>query len=204
MAKTFITKMHKQGLVKYAAFSKEASNCSRFVTDALIASVTDISIKKRLIKSNRFTPSTVGNVTIANTKSNVYVVCEKGVISKFLSTPTKENVRCFLDRLNGYQPELEGNIHPKQVNGIHKEAQWLEGVGVGAWFELHATSLSDQYRYRRISPYGNIDVEGLYRINDKRFSYEQNYKFVHYSNCAFYHIEQNGVIYRFDLIKTLS
>ena len=200
-AKIYINRMRDTGLIKYAAFSKNASNCSRFVTDTLIASVTNKKIVKSLIKSNRFTPSTVGNVVNANTTKQVKVVCERGLISKFTSTPARENTRCFLDRLNDYKPNFIGNIQPMHVDGVHEKAQWLEGVGAGAWFELHKTSSPNQYRFRRISPYGNVDVNGLYKVNDTTFNYEEVYSFEHYSNCSFYHIEQKKTIYRFDLIK---
>ncbi len=203
-AKTFITQMQNIGLIKYAAFSKNASNCSRFVTDTLIASVTNKNIVKSLVKSYRFTPSTVGNVVKANTTKQVKKVCESGLISKFRSTPAKENIRCFLDRLNYYEPNSTGNINPVQVNGVHEDAQWLEGIGAGAWFELHKTSSNEEYRYRRISAHGNVDVNGLYKVNDAKFNYEEAYTFVHYSNCSFYHIEQKNTIYRFDLISVIN
>ncbi len=203
-AKRFITKLQKQEMVNYAAFSKEASNCSRFVTDTLIASVTKESIKKQLKKSYRFTPSTVGNVVKANTSDYVFEVSEKGEISKFMSSPSKENIRCFLDRLNGHSPSDIGNLKPKPVDDVNGKAQWLEGIGAGAWFELNSTSTRDEYKFRRISPYGNVDVRGIFKVNKDTFNYNEAYKFVHYSNCAFYHIEQNKTIYRFDLIKEIN
>ena len=68
--------MQKQGLIRYAAFIKNASNCARFVTSALIASVTD-KYQKEIDNSQNFTPSTVGNVVVSDTKSMVYEVSEK-------------------------------------------------------------------------------------------------------------------------------
>jgi len=203
-AKLFITDLQQQGLISYAAFSKKASNCSRFVTDALIASVTKESIKKRLRNSYRFTPSTVGNVVKANTEDYVFEISVKGNISKFSSSPSKENLRCFLDRLNKYNPTDIGNLKPKLIDGVNGKAQWLEGIGAGAWFELDVTSSKDLYQFKRISPYGNIDVHGIFKVNNNTFNYEESYQFVHYSNCAFYHIEQNNTIYRFDLIEEIN
>ena len=203
-AKTFITEMQNMGMIKYAAFSKNASNCSRFVTDTLIASVTDNGTRKRLVKSKWFTPGTVGNVVKASTIYEVNVVSQLGLISKFTSTPARENIRCFLDRLKSYVPNSIGNINSLKVKGVHEGAQWLEGIGAGAWFELHNAPNNNEYRFRRISPYGNIDVNGLYKVNDSSFKYEDSYNFVHYSNCSFFHIEQNNKTYKFDLVKEIN
>jgi len=203
-ARAHITSQQERHFIRYAAFIKEASNCARFVTTALIASVTDMSIRKKLVKSERFTPSTVGNVVIANTGEYAYQVSEKGIVSKFESSIGAENIRCFLDRLKDHKPNYIGSIEPKDVDHAHEKAQWLEGIAAGAWFELHATPVSDEYRFRRISPDGNIDVDGLYRVSDNSFNYEVHYKFMHYSNCSFYHVEQHNKRYRFDLIDRIN
>ena len=106
-ARTHITKMQEKDFIRYAAFIKNACNCARFVTDTLIASITSTKIKKRLIGSKRFTPSTLGNVVIANTEKEVFQVSETGEISIFKSTVSKENRRLFLDRLPNHIPSFE-------------------------------------------------------------------------------------------------
>jgi len=197
-ARDFIFKMQQQGLIHYGAFIKKGSNCSRFVTDTLIASITNKKKKIKLIKSNRFTPSTVGNTVIANTEPYAFEVSETGEILKFVSSPKAENLRCFLDKLKDHQPNFIGNLKPKLVDGLHEKAQWLEGVGAGAWFELFNTSERNIYNFRRISPYGNIDVDDYYVINNESFDYHESYEFMHYSNCSFFHVKQEETIYRFE------
>jgi len=197
-AQAFIKQLQQQNFVRYGAFLKKGSNCSRFVTDTLIKSITIKKKKNKLIKSKLFTPSTVGNVVIADTEQMVYQVSESGTISEFTSTPQAENRRCFLDKLTGYEPNLIGNLEPKPHDIVAGHAQWLEGIGAGAWFELYETENILEFCYKRISPYGNIDVSALYRIHDSGFNYHESYKFIHYSNCKFFHIEQNGSIYRFE------
>jgi hypothetical protein len=197
-ARTYIMELQLNDFVRYGAFIKKGSNCSRFVTDTLIASITIKEKKNKLIKSKRFTPSTVGNVVIADTEQLVYEVSESGIISEFKSTPKAENRRCFLDKLKGFEPNLIGNIKPKYVSGIADHAQWLEGIGAGAWFELNETEKTSEFNYKRISPKGNIDVNDIFRIVESGFNYREGYKFIHYSNCKFFHIEQAGSIYRFE------
>lgn len=197
-ARTHITKEQEKHFIRYAAFIKDACNCARFVTDTLIASVTDLKIKKRLKKSKWFTPSTVGNVLLADTENDVFEVSETGKISKFTGSQKSENIRCFLDRLKDHKVNLVGTQHPKPVDGLHKKAQWLSGIAAGAWFELHETENELKYRFRRISPYGNIDCDAVFKVEDEAFDYSLDYQFIHYSNCKFFNVEQKGRVFRFE------
>ncbi len=197
-ARTHITSMQEKHFIRYAAFIKNACNCARFVTDTLIASVTELSIKKKLENSKWFTPSTVGNVLLARTGKRVYEVSESGEISEFKGSQKSENVRCFLDKLKGHEPAFIGTLEPKPVEGLHEKAQWLSGIAAGAWFELHDIGHKVEYGFKRISPYGNVDVHHIFTIEDTSFNYYENFQFVHYSNCKFFHIAQNGRVFRFD------
>jgi hypothetical protein len=200
-AKNYIENLQNEGLIKYAAFGKAGSNCSRFVTETLIASTTNENIKKKLKKSKWFTPSTIGNVLIADTQQKIHKVSETGAIDTFKSSKFKENVKLFLDRLKRYQPNLEGNLEPKTNSIHHKNAQWLSGIGGGAWFELYSLDHESDYRLRRISPYGNVDVDGIFRISEPGFESKEDYEFVPYSNCHFVHVRQHGKTFRFDFLK---
>ena len=203
-ARSHITRMQNRHFIRYAAFIKDGCNCARFVTDSLIASVTDFKTKERLKKSKKFTPSTIGNVIIADTENYVYEISEEGNITTYQSSVKKDNRRYFLDRLKQHKPNFIGTLKPKHIEIKSHHAQWLDGIAAGAWFELHLTDVEHEYRFRRVSPHGNIDVDGLYKVDNTNFNYQETYSFVHYSNCAFYHIEQQQKIYRFDFIKKLS
>jgi len=197
-ARAHITMMQQREFIRYAAFIKDACNCARFVTDTLIASITNEDLEKQLEGSKWFTPSTVGNVLLADTENYPYEVSEEGVISKFTGSQKSENLRCFLDKLKGYEPSTIGTIKPKENSEKADHAQWLSGIAAGAWYELYETNLKNEYRYKRISPYGNVDVDAIFEVADNSFNYNVDYKFVHYSNCSFFHIEQNNTIYKFN------
>ena len=203
-AREYIKGMQQKGSIKYAAFEKDACNCARFVTDALLASVTDESIAKQLSKSKWFTPSTIGNVLIANTQRQVYEVSETGDINYFKSSKFKENKRYFLDKLKHYEPNFIGTLEPKVNEMHHKAAQWIPGIGAGAWFELHDLGHDEEFRFKRISPHGNIDVDGIYKLSEKGFKIDEPYKFIPYSNCSFFHISQDGNVFRFDFLKKME
>ncbi|PHS10105.1 MAG: hypothetical protein COA88_03545 [Kordia sp.] len=200
-AKNHIQKMQRQGAIRYAAFVKNASNCARFVTTILIASVTNQRIKKKLIFSQNFTPSTVGNVVFADTNNQVYEVRD-GVISKFESTQFKENKRCFFDRLPGYQVNLIGTLTPKSVAGLHKNAQWLSGIAAGAWYELTVDAkLNDnEFRFRRISPNGTIDIDAVFTTKNG-FTLGKKFKIIHNSNCFYCTVEQDRKIMQLGYLR---
>ena len=204
LARNHINHMQGQGFIRYAAFIKIACNCARFVTDTLIASVTDSKIKKALEKSKWFTPSTIGNVVIADTEDFVYLVSEQGEIKAFESTVSKENRRLFLDTLKGYNPSIVGTLQPRDNKVKAEHAQWLSGIAAGAWFELYDLGDKSEYRFRRISPYGNIDCDAIFKVQDNSFDINSGYKFVHYSNCLFINVEQDSKVYRFDYLKTYN
>ncbi|TGV03182.1 DUF6695 family protein [Flavivirga rizhaonensis] len=200
-ARTHITRMQKREFIYYAAFKKNTCNCARFVTDSLIASVTDLDIKKKLENSKWFTPSTVGNVLLANTENHAFEVSETGNISEFRGSQMSENIRCFLDKLKDHEPSFIGTLEPRFVDRVHEKAQWLSGIAAGAWFELHPTESDIEYRFRRISPYGNIDVDAVFVVDDATFNYNLEYAFVHYSNCRFFNVKQGEVVFRFEKLK---
>ena len=197
-ARAHITNMQNKHFIRYAAFIKNGCNCARFVTDSLIASVTDLNIKRKLKLSKWFTPSTVGNVLLADTENQVYEVSEIGVILIFEGSQKSENIRCFLDKLKDHKVQFIGTLEPKPVNSLHEKAQWLPGIAAGAWFELHDIEHDLEYFFKRISPHGNIDVHDRYVVNDSSFDYNLEFEFVHYSNCKFFHVKQNGEVFRFD------
>lgn len=196
-ARAHITMMQQKHFIRYAAFIKGSCNCARFVTDSLIASVTNPKIKKKLIQSKWFTPSTVGNVLLSDTETYIYEVSEFGNISEFKGSEMSENARCFLDKLKEHTPDFEGSLKPKPVDNLHQKAQWLSGIAAGAWFELHHIGHDIEYLFKRISPCGNIDVHDVFAVEDISFDYHQSFEFVHYSNCSFFHIQQAGKTYRF-------
>lgn len=200
-AKHYISEMQQLSFIRYAAFLKEATNCARFVNDALIAGITNQKIKRRLIKSKTFTPSPIGNVVFADSKNKVYKVSDTGMISTFNSSVTKEHRQLFLDRLKDYEPNLVGTIEAKHDIEKHHSAQWLPGIGCGAWFELRDLNHEIEYRFRRVSPNGNVDVDGIYKISNKGFDISSEYDFTHHSNCKFFHVKQNETIYRFEFLR---
>ena len=196
-AKNYIKRLQDQYFVPYAVFKKNASNCSRFVTSTLIASITNERIKKKLINSTWFTPSTVGNVVLSSSNGIVYEVSQTGEISDFQSTTKRENIKYFLDSLKGYSPNLVGNLEPTEIMNNQNNMQWMSGIGAGAWFELQPTTQENEFLFKRISPYGTFDVQDIFVINKPTFNNQESFEFLYHSNCSVIHIKQSETIYKF-------
>lgn len=200
-AKHHIKILMDRGSFRYAAFKKDSSNCARFVTSTLITSVTDKKIKNSLKRSMWFTPSTIGNVVRADTENQVFEVIGDSIF-EFNASVLKENLRCFLDGIPDHEYQITGTLKPKQVNGLNANAQWLSGIAAGAWFEIenHQNKLQ-HYRIRRVSPYGAIDVDAIYKVNCNSFDLEKDYQIIHDSNCEYCQVLQNGIKYRFQFVE---
>ncbi len=199
-AKTYIQTLKDIYFIRYGAFLKSATNCSRFVTDTIIASTNNLEIKQKLIKAKRFTPSTVANPILADTKGMVYEITPEGDFSEFKSTIRKENLKYFRDTLKNHIPNFKGNLEPKQTANLHERAQWLGGIGSGAWFELIKTETEHEYRYRRTSSVG-VDVDAIYKLSDKSFDYDDHFEFDYYSNCKICKVRQHNKIYEFEFVR---
>jgi hypothetical protein len=204
-ASTYISSLQAKGSFRYAAFIKEASNCARFVTMVLLHSLTDDSIKRKLKKSLRFTPSTVGNVVIADCKHRIYEV-KGNQVSTFKSSVAQENITFFLDKLKSHVPSVIGSLQPKPVSGLSDTAQWLSGIACGAWYEFTVAAHlnSDEYRFRRISPHGTVDIDAVFFDESKKFNIGAAFTVVHDSNCAYCTIEQNGVVLNLKYLRDFS
>jgi len=170
-----------------------------------LSSVRTEKILNSLNNSLLFTPSTVGNVVRANTQDQVFEVIGDSIF-EFNSSVFKENFRCFLDKIPDHEYHVIGTLKPKQVDGLRENAQWLSGIAAGAWFEISRseTYIEEHYRIRRISPHGNIDVDGIYKVDCISFNLDEVFEFVHDSNCHYCHIVQNKKRYRFDFVKKLA
>lgn len=200
-AKSHIVGMQEQGAIRYAAFMKDASNCARFVTTTLVASVTDKKIRKKLVKSQQFTPSTVGNVVLGDTNSFVYEV-DQGDIKKFDSSVSKINREYFLDKLPSHVVNYSGTLNPIIIEGLHENAQWLSGIAAGAWYELtKVEALNDgELRFRRIAPNGRLDIDAVF-ASENGFALEREFKVVHNSNCFYCNVEQDGKRYKLKYLR---
>jgi len=182
-AEKYILDLQQRGSVRYGAFSKAESNCSRFVTDTILASTTKKEIQKALKFNKLFTPSAVGNVEKAASSNRVYEILD-GVISDYNSSAFKENLKNYFHK---NRPAIQARLLPE----LPINAQKLSGTGSNAWFELVSERLSnDFFRIKRYNDYYELDFDGVYKAS-AYFNPSEIFEFTYDSNCAYCHILQN-------------
>lgn len=193
-AKSFADQLQSKGSILYGAFERNGSNCSRFVTDTLLACTNDKKIRKALQFNKRFTPSTVGNVEKA-TFGSVFEVFE-GVVSSYKGSALKENLKNYFDRTKKNSEKVIVNKHK-----LGRDVKKLEGIGSSAYFEIVSHTLPAQYfRIKRYNDKGIEDYDGVYfsEIFDENLPFEFTYD----SHCAYCHVLQNGTLIK--LLRTTS
>ncbi len=176
-AESFILKLHKKGSVRYGAFNKAESNCSRFVTDTILASTTKKEIQKALKFNKLFTPSTVGNVEKAATSTDVFEVLN-GEITSFTSSAFRENLKNYFHKIKPIVEEIN-------LPTLPDTAQKLAGTGSSAWFDIVPEKLpKDLFRIKRYNELHELDFDGIYGASES-FCPSESFRFTYDSHCAF-------------------
>ncbi|TPN83031.1 DUF6695 family protein [Aquimarina algicola] len=195
-AKEYILSMQSKGSMPYKAFGKNGSNCSRIVTDTILASTNHTKIRTALLRNKLFTPSTVGNVEKSAIKNAIYEV-KDGVVKKYTSSAFKENMTNYFDK---NIPEAKSNpkkIVSEELQGAH----FLSGIGSSAYFKLCSTSGKNIFEIRRYTECGEEDFCGIFKCLDSSFDCDIEYEFVYDSNCMYCHVHQKGKKIRFEIVK---
>jgi len=193
-AKSYVLGLQNRGSILYSTFRKEGSNCSRIVTDTILAS-TDISkIRTSLLRNKLFTPSTIGNVEKSALNAPIYEV-RNGVVEQYKGSAFKENMTNYFDK------NIPEGMSKKLAEVQIEKAHLLTGIGSSAYFTLEDASRSNNFIITRYTQEGIIDFKGVFEARAP-FDSIAPYTFVYDSNCKYCHVEQHGQKIRFDLIKS--
>ncbi|SHJ65135.1 DUF6695 family protein [Aquimarina spongiae] len=200
-ARAYVLSVQGKGSIPYKAFGKEGSNCSRIVTDTILAGTDHHKIRKPLLRNKRFTPSTVGNVEKSSVHNPIYEVIE-GEVKEYKGSAFKENMTNYFDK-NVPSPDNHTSGNDKKPEHL-EDACFLSGTGSSAYFKLRIPENHyNLYEIMRFDEYGEEDFKGLFEAEKSAFDITQTYRFVYDSNCKYCHIEQNGEKIRFDLVERI-
>ena len=200
-AKKFISELQSQNHVPYGAFKKNSTNCARFVTDALIQSCVDSKIVQRLQRSKYLTPSPISNVINGGSCNNSFFEIFHQEIKVYNNKSiAKEHWECFFNKVCQNVDEI-GTVLPDTLKYNNEKAQWLGGIGSGAWFEIYATNELKEYQIIRKNKEGIVDVDAVFRIATEGFYIEKAFRFLHGSNGLVCYISQNAKVYEFNFLK---
>lgn len=193
-ASSFIHSLINQKEVPYGAFIKNGTNCARFVTDTIINSSTNSKMASSLKKSNRFTPSPIGNVIKGTTSNTIYEVYNQKISEYLNRSIVKEYKAAFFKRLKT-EPNLIGTELPNKKVFDLKDGTWLGGIGSGAWFKIENKISENTFTILRFNAEGENDFKGNFKTSNSDFDISKAYKFIHPTSCKQAFIEQNKKIF---------
>lgn len=199
LASNFINNLINKKEIPYGVFIKKGTNCSRFVTDILIASLTNKKIKLQLKKSNLLTPSPIGNVIKASSTNTIYHVENQKIDNYKNRSILKEYKESFLNKFD-IEPNLIGTELPNKAVFELEKGTWLGGIGSGAWFNIEEKIDAKNYTIARYTSKGIKDFEGKFLINNTSFIIDEKYEFVYPTNCREMYLKQHNKEYFFILI----
>ena len=170
-AVAFANQLVNQGPVKYGAIANGNNSCSRFVAQTLLAGMPSTHPAARhLLFPESGKPSPMSNVI--NAIPNRTIHCwqhgkiSTQVISRWQSLRFQANL--LLHNLSASKARLlpcdqtPGNIaEPTRPHHLPPDAQWLGGIGEGAWFVLEKNSDTNTYQVIKYASQGTEE----YRIN---------------------------------------
>ncbi|UZO82562.1 hypothetical protein NBT05_08805 [Aquimarina sp. ERC-38] len=191
----FVTSLQDQGSILYYTFKKKGTNCSRIVTDTILAATQEVRIIKPLLRNKKFTPSPLGNVEKGSMGSPIYKV-ENGSISHYNNKVLKENITNYFKRQK--EQQNENSVEKSQeIRPASGSKQLLTGIGSSAYFEICPTPTTDKFIIKRYTDTLIKDFEGIF-IPDATFFIEEPYEFTYDSHCKYCHIIQKEKTIKFN------
>ncbi|MGY5351905.1 DUF6695 family protein [Wenyingzhuangia sp. IMCC45533] len=192
----YIDSLIQQKEIPYGAFVKRGSNCARFVTDTVINSCQEKSVRTKLKASNLFTPSPIGNAIKGTDKDEVFVI-ENQIITQYHNRSIlKEYAACFFKKIDIEVNKVGTELPNKDLFNLNK-GTWLGGIGSGAWFRVESFLGNNNYEIARYTAQGNNDFKGVFKLETPGFSPDSPYTFLHPSNCQEAYIAQGDEFYEF-------
>ena len=194
-ARKYVLSIQDQGSVPYRAFGKVGSNCSRIVTDTILAGTDHPRIRKFLLRNKKFTPSTIGNVEKSAVNNPVFEV-SNGKVGLYQGSAFKENMTNYFDK---NIPQVHPSTHVEVSKTLGK-AHLLQGIGSSAYFDF-GTVQDGFYEIIRYTACGKEDFRGYFEDRTGQFDSAKSYQFIYDSNCKYCHVLQEDRKIRFDLAK---
>lgn len=184
----FIRSMNAKGSIKYDPFGKNASNCSRFVFDAILAGMKSSFARKRLKRKSPLTASPLANVFFGTddnsyelTPSGATVVSDKSlkkIVSYFFKKPSSTSI-------------MKDEFNPSE------KMSFLGGVGDQAYFKLDEIVQGNKAIVTKLDKNGYKTFTHTYRLTSD-FDPQIPFEFVHDSNAAWITIKQESQKFRFE------
>ncbi|SKB56800.1 hypothetical protein SAMN05660226_02038 [Parapedobacter luteus] len=167
----FAQRIIAHGPIQYGAIAKGNNSCSRFVAQVLLAGLPSRHpARKRIALPESFKASPVSNVV--NAAPNGVVYCDQAGVLTMLRMTRWQSLRFQVDLLchnlsSAKAKELPCDKKPGSMDEpvkpvqVPKSAQWLGGIGEGAWYALENSGVQDGLVLTKYAADGSED----YRVD---------------------------------------
>jgi hypothetical protein len=183
------SQLQKESPISYGPFSRNGSNCSRFVCTSILAGEPAFNFAFRLKYLIYLTPTPRNNVNALKHK----LIVSKPFYQPVLRPAPLKDIRLLKTTLS----------EPVKHKNIPYDALWLSGEGAGSWFSIQKHP--SNYRITRFSNAGVTECSGFFRKDDATlFDIELPFQFVHLSHCQMVTIRQKDQEIKFTRIEADS
>lgn len=194
----FANKMVIKGSMPYGALAYKNNSCSRFVAQVLVAGLQqNHPAVRKIILPESLMPSPISNVVNAQHHGKIYCFHQAKLEElnmsriqslKFLIKQLTDNIQKSPSR-ELPNDNVAGSINePIRPINLPHDAQWLGGIGEGAWFRLQDNKHS--LTATRYMENGTVDFSFECQNNEQLKS-NLPYHFVYDSHHLFVTIRQN-------------
>lgn len=201
LASEYITEKQSLPYIPYGPFHIGGTNCSRFVAQTIAK-----SLKKR---GSKFlypfygTPSPLGNIYNSSEKicwkfnnSQVEQLDKYGILkhlnllSSLLFFRKDESIPLT-------KQDTKGTIEPpNKLHSIPNYAQWLGGIGAGAWYFLDEI-IDQQFKFGRQQADGHLDFKFWFETKNANFNPNLPFVFIYSCHALKLTISQNSKTFIF-------
>ena len=178
-----INEIQDKDIIEYGPFADGATNCARFVTDAIYNGSLDPELKQNIEDLYKFTPSGLSNIEASNSRDYYYMVNEKGV-QKSRKNLDMIQLEALFDGGEGYTDySTSGTLCPPDNIQADSSWQWLGGLGYGAWFSVKPTADPSEFMVDCHNSKGELNWSATYRSaepielpSDFKITYPANFE----------------------------
>jgi hypothetical protein len=186
----------------YGPFILGGANCSRFVAQTIAKSIKGTGFK--FLFPWYFTPAPLGNIFYSSGKRLLKLDQSGEVIELFVKGEGKQfnfmkEIMMFKDgetTPNPNEASLNKTEAPLKRINVSERAQWLGGIGAGAWYEIKDIS-ENNIKVARHQANGFNDFTSEFQGPAQQINFKEPYKFLYGSHGSKVILSQNDKTFVF-------
>lgn len=203
---SFIENIQKKPYSPYGPFIYKGTNCSRFVAQTIAYSKRGMGLK--FIYPWYLTPAPLGNIFFSNGKKlfklekdlSLSILLVRGPIKQFNFMKKIILFKKGETTPNPADAPVNKVNAPKTRINVGENAQWLGGIGAGAWYEIIRFE-ENTIKIQRTQGNGDVDYTLPFSTSEVGFNPKNPYKFKYGSHGSTALITQKDTTFKFTLSK---